>query len=126
MKDHFSFRGSFSFLCFIRVADSYVVARVVQKVEMAHNVWKHLFVLVPPKSTWEKHKETCGPLFALTKGQGSRRRLRYLRKRRQMYRKIRVLSQAANTLNIQKLQVLYLQRRNTRSEELQMLQKKQI
>ena len=26
-------------------------ARVVQKVEMAHNLWKHLFLLVSPKST---------------------------------------------------------------------------
>ena len=42
---------------------------------------------------------------------------------RQMYRKKRVLSQAANTLTIQKLQVFYLQRRNAHSEELQILQK---
>ena len=61
------------------------MARVVQKVEMARNVWKRLFLLVSPKSAEEKHEETCGPRFALTKGQGSRRRLRYLRKRRQIF-----------------------------------------
>ena len=35
----------------------YVVARVVQKAEMARNVWKHLVLLVSPKSTEEKQGE---------------------------------------------------------------------
>ena len=95
MKDHFSFRGFFGFLCFIRVGIYSRLLRcgygVVQKVEMPRNVWKHLFPLFSPKSTYEKH-ETCGPLFALKKNHGSRTRLGYLRKRRQIYKKISVLN----------------------------------
>lgn len=85
---------------------------------MACNVWKHLFLLGSPKSTQVKHEETCRPLLALKKGHALRSRLGYLRKRRHIYKKRRVLLQAANTLNIQKLQVFYLQRRNTRKEAL--------
>ena len=55
---------------------------VVQKVEMPRNVWKHRFLLFSPKSTYEKHER---PLFALKKNHGSRTRLGYLRKRRQIY-----------------------------------------
>ena len=103
MKDHFSFRSFVGFLCFIRVGIYSRLLRcgygVVQKFEMPRNVWKHLFLLFSPKSTYEKH-ETCRPLFALKKNHGSRTRLGYLRKRRQIYKKIRVLSQAANALNI--------------------------
>jgi len=50
LKEDFSFRSFYGVLYFLGVgtlADCYVVARVVRKVEMTRNVWKHLFLLFP-------------------------------------------------------------------------------
>ena len=94
---------------------------------MARNVWKHLLLLVSPKSTEEKQEELVDLHSLWRKAKARDVSLVILGKEpTQIYRKIGVLSQAANTLNIQKLQVFYLQRENARSEELQILQKQQI
>ena len=108
------------------IPDCYVVARVVRKVEMALNVWKHLFLLVSPKSTQGQHGENLQTSICSDERVRLETSASSSEEKKTDFKKIRVLTYATNKSNEENLQVFYLQRRNARSEELQIWQKQHI